>query len=61
MLQLIANGNANKEIAARLLISEATVKGHVKNILGKLEANYRTQAVTIALRRGIIELQIPQK
>ena len=56
VLQLIASGNANKAIAARLLISEETVKGHVKNILSKLAANDRTHAVTIGLKRGIIAL-----
>ena len=56
VLQLIASGNANKAIAARLLISEETVKGHVKNILSKLDANDRTHAVTIGLKRGIIAL-----
>jgi DNA-binding NarL/FixJ family response regulator len=56
VLGLIAGGNANKMIAARLSITEETVKGHVKNILSKLAANDRTHAVTIGLRRGIIEL-----
>jgi len=56
VLRLIAAGNANKEIAALLAITEETVKGHVKNILGKLGANDRTHAVTIGLKRGIIEL-----
>jgi len=56
VLRLIAGGNANKEIAAQLSITEETVKGHVKNILAKLGANDRTHAVTIGLRRGIIEL-----
>ncbi len=56
VLQLIASGNANKAIAARLSISEETVKGHVKNILSKLAANDRTHAVTIGLKRGIIAL-----
>jgi DNA-binding NarL/FixJ family response regulator len=57
VLHLIAGGNANKQIADRLSISEETVKSRVKNILSKLGANDRTQAVTIALRRGIIELK----
>lgn len=57
VLRLIADGNANKQIADRLSISEETVKSRVKNILSKLGANDRTQAVTIALKRGIIELQ----
>jgi len=56
VLGLVATGNANKEIAARLSIGEDTVKRHVTNILAKLEANDRTHAVTIALKRGIIEL-----
>jgi len=56
VLQLISEGNSNKEIGRRLFISEETVKGHVKNILGKLGANDRTQAVSIAVRRGIIYL-----
>jgi DNA-binding NarL/FixJ family response regulator len=56
VLRLIASGNANKEIAARLSIGEETVKSHITNILEKLRANDRTHAVTIALKRGIIEL-----
>jgi DNA-binding NarL/FixJ family response regulator len=56
VLRLIAAGNANKEIAAQLSIGEDTVKGHVTNILAKLSANDRTHAVTIGLKRGIIEL-----
>ena len=56
VLKLIAQGNANKEIAFRLAIAEETVKTHITNILGKLEANDRTHAVTIGLRRGIIDL-----
>jgi DNA-binding NarL/FixJ family response regulator len=56
VLRLIAGGNANKEIAAQLSLTEETVKGHVKNILAKLEANDRTHAVTIGLKRGIIEI-----
>ncbi len=59
VLRLIASGNANKMIADQLLISEETVKSHVTNILSKLGANDRTHAVTIALKRGIIELPIP--
>ena len=54
MLRLIALGNANKEIAAQLRISDETVKSHVTNILEKLGANDRTHAVTIGLKRGII-------
>ena len=56
VLRLIAAGNANKQIAAQLSITEETVKGHVKNILSKLRANDRTHAVTIGLKRGIIKL-----
>jgi two-component system, NarL family, response regulator len=56
VLRLVSGGNANKEIAARLFITEETVKGHIKNILAKLGANDRTHAVTIGLKRGIIEL-----
>jgi len=56
VLQLIAAGNSNKIIADRLVLSEDTVKGHVKNILSKLGANDRTHAVTIGLKRGIISL-----
>ena len=56
VLRLVAEGNANKQIAGRLEISEETVKGHVKNILAKLRANDRTHAVTIGLKRGFIKL-----
>jgi len=56
VLQLVAAGLRNKEIANRLGVMEATVNSHVKNILEKLNAIDRTQAVTIALRRGIIRL-----
>jgi DNA-binding NarL/FixJ family response regulator len=56
VLRLIAGGNANKAIASQLAITEETVKGHVKNILSKLAASDRTHAVTIALKRGIIDL-----
>jgi DNA-binding NarL/FixJ family response regulator len=56
VLQLIAAGNANKEIAAQLSITEETVKSRVSNILAKLGANDRTHAVTIGLKRGIIDL-----
>jgi DNA-binding NarL/FixJ family response regulator len=56
VLRLISAGNANKEVAAQLSITEETVKGHVKNILSKLGANDRTHAVTIALKRGIMDL-----
>ena len=56
VLQLIAKGNANKEVARILSLTEETIKGHVKNILAKLGANDRTHAVTIGLKRGIIDL-----
>ncbi len=56
VLRLIAAGNANKQIADRLSITEETVKSRVKNILSKLGANDRTHAAMIGLKRGIIEL-----
>jgi len=56
VLRLIAAGNANKQIADLLSITEDTVKGRVKNILSKLDANDRTHAAMIGLKRGIIEL-----
>ena len=56
VLKLIAKGNSNKEIAAQLAVAEDTVKKHVTSILEKLAANDRTHAVTIGLKRGIIEL-----
>jgi DNA-binding NarL/FixJ family response regulator len=56
ILKLIAAGNANKQIASQLSITEETVKGRVKSILSKLNANDRTHAATIGLKRGIIEL-----
>ena len=55
VLRLVAAGNANKEIGAQLLLTEVTVKTHVKNILAKLGANDRTHAVTIALKRGFLD------
>jgi DNA-binding NarL/FixJ family response regulator len=60
VLRLIARGNANKEIAARLSLAEETVKSHVTRILAKLCANDRTHAVTIALQRGIMTLDTPE-
>ena len=57
VLALIAEGRANKEIAKRLSISEATVKGQVQNILSKLGAKDRTHAAMIGLKRGIIQLR----
>jgi len=56
VLRLIAAGNANKQIADQLSIGEATVKSHVTNILSKLGASDRAHAVTIGLKRGIIQL-----
>ena len=56
VLQSVAAGNANKRVAADLGISEETVKAHMKSILAKLGARDRTHAVTIAIKRGIIEL-----
>jgi DNA-binding NarL/FixJ family response regulator len=55
VLRRIARGTSNKIVAEQLAISEATVKSHVKSILSKLQANDRTHAVTIALKRGFIE------
>jgi len=56
VLRLIAAGNANKQIADQLSITEETVKGRVRNILSKLGANDRTHAAMIGLKRGIIEI-----
>jgi two-component system, NarL family, response regulator len=56
VLRLVARGNANKAIGARLTLTEETVKSHIRSILAKLGANDRTHAVAIALKRGIIEL-----
>jgi DNA-binding NarL/FixJ family response regulator len=56
VLKLIAAGNANKEIAAQLSITEETVKGRVRSILSKLGANDRTHAAMIGIKRGMIEL-----
>lgn len=56
VLQHVAGGNRNKDIADRLFISEETVKVHVKHIMDKLGAKDRTQAIAIAVRRGIIQL-----
>jgi DNA-binding NarL/FixJ family response regulator len=61
VLKLIAGGNSNKLIADQLSIGEATVKSHVGNILSKLNANDRAHAVTIGLKRGIIDFSLPQK
>jgi DNA-binding CsgD family transcriptional regulator len=56
VLSLAATGNSNKRIGVKLSINEDTVKGHMTSILAKLGASDRTHAVTLALRRGIIEL-----
>ena len=56
VLRLIAEGNSNKEIATLLSVTEDSVKGQVRNILSKLGANDRTHAVTIGIKRGIIEV-----
>jgi DNA-binding NarL/FixJ family response regulator len=56
VLRGVAAGNANKRVAQLLNVSEETIKAHMKSILSKLGANDRTHAVTIALKRGIIEI-----
>ncbi len=56
VLRRVAAGNSNKIVAAELAISEETVKAHMRSILAKLAANDRTHAVTIALKRGIIDI-----
>jgi DNA-binding NarL/FixJ family response regulator len=56
VLQKIAGGNRNSDIAALLFISEETVKGHIKHIMEKLGASDRTEAVAVGIRRGIIHL-----
>lgn len=59
VLQLVARGNRNKEVAAHLSIADETVRMHMKHILGKLAAHDRTHAVTIAVTRGVFQLDIP--
>jgi DNA-binding NarL/FixJ family response regulator len=56
VLRLVAQGNSNKRVALTLGVTEETVKAHMKSIISKLNANDRTHAVTIAFRRGILEL-----
>ncbi|MFB9245832.1 response regulator transcription factor [Massilia antarctica] len=56
VLQLIARGHSNKQVAGELALSEDTVKGHLRNIMDKLGANNRTHAVTIGIERGFIGL-----
>jgi DNA-binding NarL/FixJ family response regulator len=57
VLKLLAAGLANKDIAAKLSLSEGTVKNHISSILQKLHANDRTQAVLTALKRGLVDLE----
>ncbi|MFC1921673.1 response regulator [Chloroflexota bacterium] len=57
VLQLVAEGDSNSEIASRLHISQATVKSHLIHIFGKLGVSDRTAAVTVALKRGILRLE----
>jgi DNA-binding CsgD family transcriptional regulator len=56
VLRLVRDGNRNKQITNQLSISETTVNVHIKKIMDKLQANDRTHAVTIALRRGLLEM-----
>ncbi len=56
VLRLVAAGRANKQIAWELSLSEDTIKAHLKSIFAKLDVSDRTHAVTVAARRGIIEL-----
>jgi DNA-binding NarL/FixJ family response regulator len=56
VLRLIGDGYRNKQIADQLSISETTVNFHIKNLVDKLQANDRTHAVTIALRRGLLQM-----
>ena len=57
VLRLMAAGKSNREIGADLFITEGTVKAHVNNILSKLGVSDRTQAVTTALKRGLVQLE----
>jgi DNA-binding NarL/FixJ family response regulator len=56
VLRLIRDGYRNKQIADRLCIAETTVNFHIKNLVDKLQANDRTHAVTIAIRRGLLQV-----
>ena len=55
VLQLIADGLANREIGGRLFLSEETIKSHVRHLLAKLHARSRAHAVAVGLRRGLVE------
>jgi len=57
VLRLIRDGHRNKQIADELGIAETTVNFHIKNLVDKLGANDRTHAVTIAIRRGLMEIE----
>ena len=57
VLTLLARGKSNKEIGTNLYISETTVKGHLRNVFSKLKVLSRTEAVTVASRRGLVQLQ----
>jgi DNA-binding NarL/FixJ family response regulator len=61
VLEQIVTGKSNKEIGTELQISEATVKTHINSLLGKLGVTDRTQAVTAAIRRGIVSLESLRK
>lgn len=61
VLEQIVQGQSNKEIAAALQVSEATVKTHINNLLGKLDVTDRTQAATAAIRRGLVPLESLRK
>ena len=56
LMTLLARGKSNKEIGANLFISETTVKGHLRNIFTKLNVLSRTEAITVANRRGLVQL-----
>ena len=56
MLALLARGKSNREIGVALFISETTVKSHLRNIFAKLNVLSRTEAITVASRRGLIQL-----
>jgi two-component system NarL family response regulator len=57
VLRLVVAGHANKEIAAALMIAEGTVRAHLNSMFQKLDAQDRTHAATIALRRGLVRLE----